>query len=189
MNTPSDHDAGDRDAREWAAQERALRHARAAAVKSPGPSDCRSGFSRELLPAAERSSASPHDAGEALYRHVAEALRRPPTVDLPRDFAARVARIAELQASVRGSESSRLKPLLQSGAFERALVRALVATFALCTLLAGAIYGERVLTQLQATVGVHGLQWAALAATCLGLSWILDWLRRRLGHGDAMRAA
>src|SRR5690606_28819054 len=115
MTTPGQ----DHDVREWEAQEQARRQARVA--DATRPSFGGSGFSRELLPALERSSEKPCEAGDASYRHVAEALRHPPPVDLPPDFAARVARIAELQTATSVTKSSRLKPLLHSSAFERGL--------------------------------------------------------------------
>src|SRR3546814_13158162 len=90
MNTPGH----DHDAREWEAQEHARRQARTAAVTNP-PAARGSGSSRDLSPAVERSPASPHEAGDAAYRHVAEALRRPPPVDLPPAFAARAARLPQ----------------------------------------------------------------------------------------------
>lgn len=182
MNTPGqDHDAREREAQEWAAQERARRHARAAAAKSPGPPDSGNGFSSKLFPAMKPSPASPHEAGDASYRHIAQVLRHPPPVDLPPDFAARVARIAEAHAPV--------PALAEAPAFERVLIRTLAVVFALCAVVAGLVYGERVLAQLQMAIGMQGLQWAALLAGCLGLSWSFEWLRRRAGHGDAMRPA
>jgi hypothetical protein len=36
---------------------------------------------------------------------------------------------------------------------------------------------------LQAAIGAQGVQWAALLAGCLGLSWSLDRLRAYAGHG------
>ena len=190
MNTPHEHEARDREAREWETQEHARRQARAAAAVSPDPDDGGgSGFSRELSRTPESSPTTPHAAAEAPYQRIAEALRGPPPVDLPADFAVHVARLAEERAPVLVPERSRLKPLPQSGAFERALAGVLVFVFALCALLSGAIYGARVLAQMQAAVGVQGLQWAALLVGCLGLSWAVDWLRRRFGHGDAMRMA
>ncbi|MFC3714624.1 hypothetical protein ACFONC_00435 [Luteimonas soli] len=178
MNTPGN----DRDAREWAAQERARR---AAATNPPAPRG--SGFSRDFFPAGERSLASPQEAGDAAYRHVADALRRPPPVELPPDFAARVARIAELQTATAVTKSSRLKPLPRSSAFERRLTGALVAVFALGTAAAALVYGARVMAQLEALAGVQGLQWLALLAGCLGLSWSLGWLRRQAGHDGIAR--
>src|SRR3546814_7524149 len=76
-----------------------------------------------------------------------------------------------------------------SGAFERVLTGVLVAAFALCAVATGLVYGARVLAQLQAMVGVQGLQWMALLAGCLGLSWSLDRLRRRAGHDGVARPA
>src|SRR3546814_15119573 len=94
MNTPGH----DHDAREWEAQEHARRQARTAAVTNP-PAARGSGPSRALSPAVERSPASPHEAGDAAYRHVAQTLRRPPPVDLPTDFAARVPRLPQRRAA------------------------------------------------------------------------------------------
>jgi len=138
-------------------------------------------------PAPARSSPSHREDDDASYRHVAEALRRPPPVDLPPDFATRVARIAELPTATSVTRSSRLKPLLHSSAFERVLTGVLVAVFALGALAAALVFGARVLAQLQAVVGVQGLQWMALLAGCLGLSWSLDWLRRQAGHDGIAR--
>jgi hypothetical protein len=192
MNTPHEHEARDREAREWAAQERARRQARDAAAVSPDPNDrVGSGFSREFFRTAEPSPTTPHAAADAdaPYQRIAEALRRPPPVDLPADFAVHVARIAEARVPGFVPKGSRLKPLPQSGALERTLVRALVFVFALCAVATGLVYGARVLAQLQAAIGPQGVQCTALLAGCLGLSWSLDLLRRRSGHGDAVRPA
>lgn len=195
MNTSGqDHGAPEWEAGEWAAQEHARRQARVAAGASPGAPDRGSDFGRGLFGMAAPSSAGPQDAGDASYRHIAEALRRPPPVDLPPDFAARVARVAEARAPDRVPESPRLessrpKPLPQSGAFERTLLRALVFAFALCAVVVGLVYGARVLAQLQAAIGMQGVQWTALLAGCLALSWSFEWLRRRPGDDDAVRPA
>lgn len=182
MTTPGQ----DHDAREWEAQEHARRQARVAAMTDP-PAPGGSGFSRDLFPAVEQSPAGPREAGDSTYSRVAEALRRPPPVDLPPDFAARVARIAKLQTAPPVAKSSRLEPLPRSGALERRLTGVLVAVFALGAMVAALVYGARVLAQLQAMVGVQGLQWMALLAGCLGLSWSLDWLRRQAGHDGVAR--
>src|SRR3546814_14093940 len=63
---------------------------------------------------------------------------------------------------------------------------AVVARGAVAT---GLVYGARVLAQLQAMVGVQGLQWMALLAGCLGLSWSLDRLRRPAGPDGLPRPA
>jgi len=163
MNTTDrDHDAGGPDAREWAAQERARREAGTGG--------------RAIVRAADHA---PDDAGAAAYRRIAEALRNPPPVELPADFAARVARTAE---------APRRTPA--GPAFENILQRVLVVAFALCAVLAGLAYGARLLALLQAGVGADALQWAALAAACVALSWSFEWLRNRAGRGgDSLRAA
>ncbi len=178
-----DRDARAREAREWAAQERARRQASGAPAASPDPDDEGGSFSRESFRTTEAPPTTPHLSADASYQRIAEALRRPPSVDLPAGFAARVARLADAQATTPATAAS-IEP-----AFERGLVRALVATFALCAVAAGAVYGTRVLTQLQAAIGTEGLQWTALLAACLGASWAFDWLRRRVGHDDAMHTA
>jgi len=179
MNTPDQgtpgqdtpgmaRDARESEAQEWAAQERARQQVRDAT-----------------------STASP-DAADAAYRRIAAALRHPPRVELPVDFAARVARIAEAPVPapipVPVPEGMRPRLLSQSGAFEQALLRALVAVFALCALAAGLVYGASVSAQLQAAIGVQGVEWTVLLAGCLGLSWSFEWLRRRAGH-DGTRPA
>ncbi len=119
------------------------------------------------------------DRAQAGYRAVAHALRRPPPVALPDGFAADLARIAESRA-----------PAPEAG-LERWLVRALVAAFVVSALLALGAYGARLAALLQAAAGAQGLQWLAVLAGCVALSWSLDWLRRRAGDGEGgpLRAA
>jgi len=183
MNTPGhEHHIDEREACEWAAQERGRQQASDAAAALAGGS----GFGREFFSVAE-PSLNPDTTEAASYRRIAEALRRPPPVDLPPDFAARVARAAALRAPVAfpaAPESSRPGPPTQPAAFERALIGVLACAFALCTVVAALVYGARLSAQLQAALGVQGAQWTALLAGCLGLSWSFDWLRRRAGHGD-----
>jgi hypothetical protein len=107
----------------------------------------------------------------AQYRAIARALREPPAVALPAGFAADVARRARARAAVPDT-------------FERWLVRALVAAFALGALGALGVYGARVLAALDAAIGAQGVQWLGLAAGCVALSWSFDWLRRRTGGDD-----
>ena len=177
----------DHDQREWEAQERARQLARDGKSASPPLAPRGSGFSRESLHPVELSSTSEPDAESADYRRIADALRRPPPVDLPSDFAVRVARIAEMRAAAPVAKSPRLKPLSRSSALERALTGALMAVFALGAVAVAPVYGARVLAQLQAMVGVQGVQWMALLAGCLGLSWSLDWLRRQARHDGVVR--
>ena len=195
MNTHGhDHDARerearDRNAREWTTQELARSQARAAAAEHPVTPVRGNSSSRGPFDAATLSSASAHDAGEAAYRRIAEALRHPPPVDLPPDFAARIARMAGQRAPAAVANRAQPEQSLPSGELERALVGVLGCVLALCALVAGGVYGPRMFAQVQAAIGLQGLQWTSLLAGCLVLSWSFEWLRRRAGHGGAMRPA
>lgn len=136
------------DEREWQAQERARR-------------EVRSGF-----------EATSDDTTMAQYRDIARALRQPPPAGLPADFAARVARIAERQAT----------PVADTR-FEQVLVRVLAAAFVLSAVAALVIYGGRLVAMLQAATGGEGLQWMLVLSACVGLSWSFDWMRRG-SHDD-----
>lgn len=116
---------------------------------------------------------APEDSAVAQYRYIADALRQPPRTALPADFAASVARIAARQAPMPAGDMM----------FEQMLVRILVAVFALSALLALGIYGDRLLAVLQSATDVEGLRWTLGLATCIGLSWSLDWMRRHWDHG------
>ena len=123
------------------------------------------------------------DSAVAQYRDIANALRQPPHATLPADFAASVARIAAGRAPVPAGETR----------FEQVLVRVLAALFVLSALLAFGIYGGRLLAMLQAATDAGGLRWVLGLATCIGLSWSLDWMRRQWHHdaheGSPHRAA
>ena len=180
-----DHDRGEREAREWEAQERGRRQAADAAWNAPAVTGIVRGASSGIDAAASPSIAADAVAADA-YRRIAQALRRPPPVDLPPDFAVRMARMAKTLAQAPAAPTAgpavAADPLL-----ERVLLRALVAAFALGAVVVGLVYGARVFTQLQADIGAQGVQWAALLAGCLGLSWSLDRLRALAGHGSRHR--
>lgn len=93
-----DQDFDERDEREWQAQERALREARAG-LRAPLDAD---------------------DRVRAQYRAIAEALRAPPPVSLPTGFAADVARLARARAPANAPEAGLERWLV------RALVAAFV---------------------------------------------------------------
>ena len=105
----------------------------------------------------------------ARYRDIAKALRQPPQSRLPWDFAASVARLAQQHPA----------PAVHT-LTEQGLLRALAAIFALSALAALGVYGDRLLAMLQVAAGAAGLQWSLALTACVGLSWSLDWLRRRL---------
>jgi hypothetical protein len=161
MNKPG-QGMPDHDEREWQVQERALREAR------------------------DGLDMSSDDIALAQYRSIALALRQPPHGVLPADFAAGVARFAG-----EGIASERAAARVDGVVFEQVLVRILSAAFALSALAALGIYGGRLLAMLQSATGNEGLQWTLALAACVGLSWSLEWLRRRSGHGHdgPMRAA
>ena len=110
--------------------------------------------------------ADPHD------QRIAHALRVPPPVALPQDFAARVAALAQARAVA----DSRL---------EQTLLRWLVLVFALSAAVVVAWFGRGWVATLAATLpgGQSAIGWGALAACCLLGNWGLGALRR-LHHGE-----
>ena len=104
---------------------------------------------------------------DALDLRIAHALRVPPPVALPQDFAARVAALAQARAVA----DSRL---------EQALLRWLVLVFALSAAVVVAWFGRGWVATLAATLpgGQSAIGWGALAACCLLGNWGLGALRR-----------
>lgn len=113
------------------------------------------------------------------YRRIAEALRRPPTDGLPPEFAADLAR--------------RVAPgvldAVSEWRFERILLRALVAAFALGALGVLGVYGTTLVAMARAAAGGNGLSWAVAVAACAGLSWAFDRLLRSIGRRQPLRHA
>ena len=109
---------------------------------------------------------------DPLDLRIAHALRTPPLVALPQDFAARVAALAQARAVA----DSRL---------EQTLLRWLVLVFALSAAVVVAWFGRGWVATLAATVpgGQSAIGWGALAACCLLGNWGLGALRR-LHHGE-----
>lgn len=148
---PVDHtpfDGAPFDEREWQLQERALREER-------------------------EGSATGDDPAVADYRKVVHALRTPPSVDLPADFAAQVA----ARAAARHAAAGRL---------EQVLTHALLAALALAAVVVSLQYGGDWLRDGIALLPARGrdlgLQWGLAVAACLGLSWSMEQLRRRGTH-------
>ena len=104
---------------------------------------------------------------DCLDLRIAHALRTPPAVALPQDFAARVAALAQARAVA----DSRL---------EQGLLRGLVLVFALSAAVVVAWFGRSWVATLAATVpgGQSAIGWGALAACCLLGNWGLGALRR-----------
>ncbi|MBN8264903.1 MAG: hypothetical protein J0M21_09645 [Xanthomonadales bacterium] len=109
---------------------------------------------------------------DSLDLRIAHALRTPPPVALPQDFAARVAALAQARAVA----DSRL---------EQGLLRGLVLVFALSAAVVVAWFGRGWVATLAATLpgGQSAIGWGALAACCLLGNWGLGALRR-LHHGE-----
>lgn len=105
------------------------------------------------------------DAGDL---RIAWALRRAPPVELPADFATRVAALARAQADA-------------SMLLEQRLLRGLGIVFALSAAVVVAWYGRGWAAGLAVTLpgGGDALGWCAVAAVCLLGNWGLGALRRR----------
>ena len=138
--------------REWQAQERALRDERAGCATSDDP----------LL---------------ASYRTVARILRQPLPDALPADFARALAEHVVAQHGVAAHPPLDLR-------FEQVLMRSLVVVLALSAAVATALYGSVFLQALAVLMPASSstvvLGWALALAGCVGLSWSVELLRRRI---------
>lgn len=133
------------DEREWQLQERALREERDGSVAGDDPA-------------------------VADYRKVAHALRTPPPVALPADFAVQVAARVAARHAVEGR-------------LEQILTHALLGALALAAVVVSMQYGGHWLRDGLALLPARGwdlgLQWGLAVVACLGLSWSMEQLRRR----------
>lgn len=151
MNTPHPPDPRFDDAR-WQAQERARR-------------------------AVARGEGGEGVEPDARDLRVARALRHAPAVDLPPDFAARVAARAGAQA-------------VEESHFEHALLRGLVLALALAAAVTVAWFGRGWGAALAAVLpgGADAVAWTTLAAACLLATWgwnALDGRQPRAQRGPA----
>lgn len=121
--------------------------------------------------AQERARRGEHDA-DADELRIASALRRAPPVDLPLDFAARVASMALAQAT-------------SSSLLEQRLLRGLVLVFALSAAVVVAWYGRGWAAELSAVLpgGRDAMGWSGVAALCVLGNWGFGVLRRQLERG------
>lgn len=101
-----------------------------------------------------------HGDADAVDLRIARALREPPPVALPADFAARVARLARAQAAV-------------SVELERRLLRGLVLVFGLSAATAVGWLGRGWVDALAAALpgGLQSVGWLLLALACLLGDW------------------
>ena len=117
------------------------------------------------------------DADPAELR-IARALRRAPPVDLPADFAARVAALAHAQAAA---------PALQAPTLlEQRLLRGLVIVFALSAAVVVAWLGRGWVADLATVLpgGGDAVAWSGVAALCLLGNWGVGLLRGQHMRGS-----
>ncbi len=121
---------------------------------------------------------TPHDSNphererDALDLRIDRALRNPPPVDLPFDFAARVAALARAQAAA-------------STVLEQRLLRGLGLVLALSAAVMVAWYGRGWVADLAAILpgGRDAVGWSGIAALCLLGNWGFGALRRQFERG------
>lgn len=111
---------------------------------------------------------------DAVDLRVARALRHAPPVELPNDFAARVAGLARLQAT-------------NNSLFEQRLLRGLSILFALSALVTVAWFGRSWPASLAAVLpgGSEAASWSMAAGLCVMANWAFALLRgqnERGGH-------
>ncbi|KGQ18140.1 hypothetical protein LF41_1494 [Lysobacter dokdonensis DS-58] len=141
------------DSQEWTAQERAMRDARAGLPSTD--------------PLAMR------------YRKVADALRAPVADQLPADFAASVARLAEANAC---APEPALVQSARAGMLERTLLRATLAVLGLGSAVVVAMWGPTWIAPIASFLRLDSagaVNWALALAACVGTTWLTDQLRRR----------
>jgi len=109
------------------------------------------------------------DAADADYLRIAHALRQAPSVDLPTDFASRVAGIARARQA-------------SASLLEQRLLRGLTLVFGLSSAVTVAYYGHAWVAALVTSLpgGSDALGWSAAAAACVGANWAWGLLRERL---------
>ena len=125
--------------------------------------------------AQERARIAARDGGsqaDADDLRIARALRRTPAVDLPHDFATRVAKLARAQQA-------------SASLLEQRMLRGLTLVFGLSSAASVAYYGHAWVAALAKTLpgGSDALGWAAAAAACVGANWAWGLLRERLQAG------
>lgn len=121
--------------------------------------------------AQERARRGDPDA-DATDLRIARALRHAPSVDLPVDFASRVAALARTQATF-------------SAVLEQRLLRGLVLVFALSAAVVVAWFGRGWVAELATVLpgGQDAVAWSGIAALCVLGNWGFGLLRDRIERG------
>ena len=130
--------------------------------------------------AQERARIAVRDGGseaDADQLRIARALRHAPAVELPFDFASRVAGLA------RAHQAS-------ASLLEQRLLRGLTLAFGLSSAATVAYYGHGWVAALAVALpgGSDALGWSAAAAACVGANWAWGLLRERLQAGRDLLA-
>ncbi len=112
-------------------------------------------------------------AAEAGDLRVARALRQVPPIDLPMDFAARVAALAEVKAA-------------NNSLLEQRLLRGLWVLFGASALMTVAWFGRSWPGDLAAVLpgGSEAASWSLAAGLCVLGNWAFALLRRKHGQRD-----
>ncbi|MES2859574.1 MAG: hypothetical protein V4704_10400 [Pseudomonadota bacterium] len=134
--------------------------------------DQQSGIDASQWQAQERARLAARDGGldaDPDELRIAHALRQAPAVDLPHDFASRVAGIARAQRA-------------SASLLEQRLLRGLTLVFGLSSAATVAYYGHAWVAALAANLpgGADALGWSAAALACVGANWAAGLLRERL---------
>lgn len=126
--------------------------------------------------AQEKARRGDGDA-DAVDLRIARALRRAPAVDLPFDFATRVASLARAQAAA-------------NSLLEQRLLRGLVIVFALSAAVVVAWFGRGWMADLGTVLpgGSDAVGWTAAAVVCVLANWGFGALRRRFEPGNGALA-
>jgi uncharacterized membrane protein len=136
-------------------------------------------LAQEAAAKAERmGSAHELDARSADYLAVARALRQPLAVDLPNDFARRVAVL-----------TTRCRPVVEvESGLERRLLFGLAIGFGIAALVAAIVYGRSWLggsISLVSQFGKPSMAWVVSLLGCLAISALSQQLARMVGQsGD-----
>lgn len=130
--------------------------------------------------AQERARLAARDGGSEAdpdHLRIARALRHAARVDLPADFASRVAGIARARQA-------------SGSLLEQRLLRGLGLVLGLTSALAVAYYGHGWMATLASTLpgGTDALGWSGVAVACVGANWAWGILRERLQAGRDLLA-
>jgi len=136
------------------------------------PAAAREWQAQEAAMHAARQGRAPADARDAAYRRIDQALRADDAIDLPADFADRLAAKAGPVPTAATAPETGL---------EKQLTRLLLAALVIAGLVVAVLEGGSWFSSDPAAWSVAGNPWVLALLACLGASQGAEWLRRRLG--------